>query len=169
MTSIIGSEADVVADLVGAWLSGTGRDADVAAPQQMLTNDPPDPALEAGAPVGALPDGYTALPIDPFMFEASDFADSVTILDEDQLIEALGGAVIVGSDDTIVATYIGQVLRSVPTGEPSPKPPAAPKAPRGVEVQEFVVADTSIYLMGPDREAVTSLAEQWRARLEAEG
>ncbi|MDQ4025396.1 MAG: hypothetical protein M3217_07890, partial [Actinomycetota bacterium] len=62
-------------------------------------------AIAAGAPVEGLPAGYEAVRVDPGAFLGSDFADAVTI-EEDEAIDAIGAAVVWDDSGTIVGTVV---------------------------------------------------------------
>lgn len=153
--SISAEGRDNAVEAVGLWLD----DLTVEAPADIPELGTVPPALEAGVPVAGFPDGYEAIDLNPIAFMASDFADEVTIHEEEG-IEALGATVVV-HDGSVVGTLVGGVGVSDLTewaddfaGEPN------------VAAAAMTSGETSAFVVGDDQRAVDAFVDARKEKLE---
>lgn len=100
--AIAARDESAALDGVAAWLRARRRSIGVVLPPEIPGREGIDRALEAGPPLGGLPQGYTALEWNPVAFMASDFADS----SESSGVRAVGAAVVLSPDDALVGTIV---------------------------------------------------------------
>ena len=150
--------AEAAAAATRTWLRAVGHEGDVAAPEEIPEVAKMPLALGQGPPVNNLPEGYSALVVNPLAFMASDFADAVTI-HEDKSVKALGAAIIVSEEGTLVGTVVAGSGTEGGLSEQASQ--TGGSGARAVVWEGFHVSDTDALVVGYDREEVTSFTTAW--------
>ena len=161
LVTVTGDDPAGLAEAAGAWLSGTGTDGDVVAPDDLRSSTNLPQSLLAGPPTDDLPTGYSAMKIDPLMFQGSDFADGVTIHEEEN-IEALGAAIILRDGGAVVGTVVGAIAE---TGQLSRWPSRLKGMDETVAAAGFTKNDVDVLVVGHDDEQVSRFVRAWRASI----
>ena len=150
--------AEAAATAASLWLTATGQPGNVTPPARIPTTAGMPSALDLGPPVEDLPDGYSALVVNPLAFMGSDLADLVTI-HRLKGIKALGAAIIVGETEGMVATVVAGLGDSQGLEQYAQEIEGSGSS--GVIGQGFTVSDVDVLVVGYDREAVTTFTTAW--------
>ena len=148
--------ADAAASAAEAWLSASGHEGKVVPPEQIPEVGDMPLALSVGPPLDNLPEGYSALVVDPLAFLASDFADIVTI-HEEKSVEALGAAIIVSEKGAVVGTVVAGLGGRQGLAEYAQDFEGV----SGVVGEGFTASETDVLVVGYDREEVTAFTAAW--------
>ena len=168
VVSLSAADEGLAAEAASTWLAALGEDVRVSPPEDIPEATEMPPALDAGPPVDDLPAGYTALPMDPFAFTGSDFADSVTI-SEEKGIEAMGAAVVVAKD----GTNVGTLVAAISTPKELAEWPERLEGEAGSELDYEVVADgfagggLDVLVVGHERSVVENFTRAWESASES--
>jgi hypothetical protein len=150
--------ADAAAAAAQAWLAASGHEGNVTPPERIPEVTDMPPALDVGPPVDSLPEGYSALVVNPFAFMASDFADFVTI-HRVKGLKALGAAIVVSEEGALIGTMVASVGGSLGLGEYGET--IEGNGSKGVVGEGFDVSDADALVVGYEREEVTTFTTAW--------
>lgn len=156
--AIASEDEDLAREAVARWLTAAGHDEDVSVPGEVPDAGESFPALDAGPPLAGLPDGYAAIELDPIAFRQSDFADSVTMFDQD--VDALGGAIVVRGNRVVGTVVAG-------TGDPGVGTWPDDLLAGDRNVAGFTAGDTSVAVVGYDAKVVRAFVDEWEKRLKS--
>ena len=160
--TISASGAAPAAEATELWLRGQAADENVEPPAIPQSGEMPV-ALDGGPPLDGLPRGYVALGMNPISFMQSDFADSVTIFEEES-VQAIGAAVVLGPEDTVVGTLVAG--RGTP--EFGTLPGDLSERDENVVAAGFTAGDLGAFVVGYDQSDVDAFVDAWEKKL-AEG
>ncbi|HEV2755635.1 MAG TPA: hypothetical protein VG318_07645 [Actinomycetota bacterium] len=160
--ALSGANATAASYAATLWRTAQGEPAPLA-PEDVPSINALPPAIAAGAPTDSLPEGYSAAGFAPGAFLGSDFADAVTIHDED--LEALGAAVVWDSRGTVVGTIVAARGSDTLNRQARGMEKDAASAGTSVAAAGVEAGDVDALIVGYEDRAVDTLAAAWEEEL----